>query len=55
MFAEGVFGPSAATLYAATSLRKTSQCLGCGTRVPARMREQAARDKPVALAIWLSE
>jgi hypothetical protein len=28
-------------------LRKASQCLGCGSFVPARTREQAASDKPV--------
>lgn len=28
-----------------------SQCLACGTRVPAQTREQAASDKPVARAM----
>ena len=41
--------------YFAISARKASQCLGCGTLAPARMREQAASDGPVALAISLSE
>jgi hypothetical protein len=37
-----------------SSVSNVCQCLGCGTLVPARMREQAASDKPVALAISLS-
>lgn len=34
---------------------RLSQCRGCGTFAPARMREQAASESPVALAISLSE
>jgi hypothetical protein len=39
---------------ASTSASKLLQCRGCGTLAPARMREQAASDKPVAAAISAS-
>jgi hypothetical protein len=38
-------------LYFSISVIKASQCLGCGTRVPARIREQAASESPIARAI----
>ena len=41
----------AVTVYDSTSSRNASQCRGCGTLAPARMREHAASDKPVAAAI----
>jgi hypothetical protein len=37
------------------SSRKASQCRGCGTFARARIREHAASDKPVAVAISRSE
>ncbi len=37
-----------------TSASKAPQCRGCGTCVPARIREQAASDEPVAAAISAS-
>src|SRR5579863_6060210 len=36
-------------------LSRAPQCRGCGTFTPARIREHAASDKPVAAAISLSE
>lgn len=41
--------------YESTSSRNASQCRGCGTFAPARMRGQAASESPAALAISLSE
>jgi hypothetical protein len=39
---------------ASTSVTKLHLYLGCGTLAPARIREQATSDKPVAAAISLS-
>ena len=44
-----------ASSYRWTGENKASQCLGCGTFEPARIREQAASDNPVALPISLGE
>ncbi len=38
-----------------TRASNAGQCLGCGTRVPARKREQAVSDRPVACAIALTQ
>jgi hypothetical protein len=53
-FAVAVRLPRRATAYESTSSRNFSQCRGCGTLAPARMREQAASDKLVAAAISAS-
>ncbi len=38
-----------------TSATKAGQWRGCGTRVPARKREQTASDRPVAFAVAFNE
>ena len=47
--------PCEASGYALTNASNASQCRGCGTFAPARMREHAASESPVALPISLSE
>ena len=46
--------PCEASGYALTNASNASKCLGCGTFAPARMREHAASERPVALPISLS-
>ena len=53
-FKEGTVGAWRLDFQARTNAANASQCLGCGTLAPARIREQAANDKPVVAAISLS-
>jgi hypothetical protein len=54
MFATASSHPSVASVYESASFCKASQRLGCGTLARARMREQAASDRPVVAAISAS-
>jgi hypothetical protein len=43
-----------ASFPASTNASKASQCRGCGAFAPARKREQAVSESPVALAIYVA-